>query len=49
MRLGNRARAVLAHAQADAQIFFHRQLRKNFTALRHVADADPGALLGGAA
>ena len=48
MRLGIGAGAVLAHAQADAQIFLHRQMRKNFASLRHVADAEPGALLGGA-
>ncbi len=42
----DRRGAVLAHAQADAQVFLDRQLRKNLAPLRHVADAEPRALLG---
>ena len=48
MRGGIALRAILAHAQPDAQIFFHREMRKNLAALRHISDADPGALFGGA-
>ena len=46
MRLGNRTRAVLAHPKTDAQILFHGELRKDLPPLRHVADAQPGPLLG---
>ena len=38
--------AVLAHAQPNAQVFLHRQMRKNLTPLWHVADTNPGPLLG---
>ena len=40
MRCGNFSGAVFSHTQAHAQIFLYRQMRKNFTPLRHVADSD---------
>ena len=39
----NRARPVLAHAEADAQVLLDGQLRKDLAPLRHVADAEAGA------
>ena len=41
----NRARAVLAHAEADAQVLLDGQLREDFAPLGHVADAEPRAAL----
>jgi hypothetical protein len=34
------------HDQADLQVFLDRQVRKDVAALRHVADAGPGARVG---
>jgi hypothetical protein len=42
----NRARAILAHAETDAQILLDRQLRENLASLGDVPDAETGATLG---
>ena len=43
----NRTGAVLPDAEADAQVLLDGQLREDLAALRHVADAEARARLGG--
>ena len=48
MRAGIAFSAVLAHSQADAQVFLDREMRKNLAPLRNISDADTRAFLGAA-